>query len=173
MLITSLRSLTSLVTGSSSLAIGTRITIRSSGIGGVLIASFTTIRLPGPMVATSSAAVSGFITTRISLWPRRAIQPSFEARMVNQVGSPAMFEGNRFFPLTGMPIWKMARSSTLFAVWLPEPLTVATWMLKSLTTGFMGSGSIRPGSGPTLLVRGRSRRGSRAETAVGEAERVP
>src|SRR6185503_20862376 len=47
-----------------------------------------------------------------------------------------MFEGNRFFPLTGMPIWKMARSNTVFAVWLPEPLTVATWMLKSLMTGF-------------------------------------
>ena len=48
-----------------------------------------------------------------------------------------MFDGNRFLPLTGMPIWKMARNSTLLAVWLPEPLTVATWMLKSLTTGFM------------------------------------
>ncbi len=38
-----------------------------------------------------------------------------------------------FLPDTGTPIWKMARSSTRFAVWLPEPLTVATWMLKSLT----------------------------------------
>src|SRR5438093_8388536 len=50
-----------------------------------------------------------------------------------------MFEGKRFLPLTGMPIWKMARSSTVFAVWLPEPLTVATWMLKSLTRGFTTS----------------------------------
>src|SRR5262245_4430926 len=56
--------------------------------------------------------------------------------MVNQVGSPAMFEGNRFLPLTGIPIWKMARSRMVLAVWLPEPLTVATVMLKSLTTGF-------------------------------------
>src|SRR5258705_3141365 len=47
-----------------------------------------------------------------------------------------MLDGNRFFPLTGTPIWKMARINTAFAVWLPEPLTVATWMLKSLTTGF-------------------------------------
>src|SRR5436309_3042170 len=53
--------------------------------------------------------------------------------MVNQVGSPAMLEGNRFLPLTGMPIWNRARSRTALAVWLPEPLTVATWMLKSLT----------------------------------------
>ncbi len=54
--------------------------------------------------------------------------------MVYQVGSPAMFEGKRFLPDTGMPIWKMERRSTRLAVWLPEPLTVATWMLKSLTT---------------------------------------
>ena len=46
-----------------------------------------------------------------------------------------MFDGNMFFPETGMPIWKMERIRTLLAVWLPEPLTVATWMLKSLTTG--------------------------------------
>src|SRR5512141_2800272 len=39
-----------------------------------------------------------------------------------------------FFPETGTPIWKMDRMSTRFAVWLPEPLTVATWMLKSLMT---------------------------------------
>jgi hypothetical protein len=37
-----------------------------------------------------------------------------------------MFDGKRFFPDTGMPIWKMARKSVLLAVWLPEPLTVAT-----------------------------------------------
>src|SRR5215470_15674837 len=47
-----------------------------------------------------------------------------------------MFEGNRFLPLTGIPIWKMARRSTVLAVWLPEPFTVATEMLKSLTTRF-------------------------------------
>ena len=45
-----------------------------------------------------------------------------------------MFDGKRFLPETGTPIRKMERSSTRLAVWLPEPLTVATWMLKSLTT---------------------------------------
>ena len=54
--------------------------------------------------------------------------------MVYQVGSPAMFDGNMFLPDTGTPIWKMERSRTRLAVWLPDPLTVATWMLKSLTT---------------------------------------
>ena len=44
-----------------------------------------------------------------------------------------MFEGNRFLPETGIPIWKMERNRTRLAVWLPDPLTVATWMLKSLT----------------------------------------
>ena len=45
-----------------------------------------------------------------------------------------MFEGNMFLPETGIPIWKIARIRTELAVWLPEPFTVATWMLKSLTT---------------------------------------
>jgi hypothetical protein len=39
-----------------------------------------------------------------------------------------------FFPDTGTPINRMDRRSTRLAVWLPDPLTVATWMLKSLTT---------------------------------------
>ena len=59
--------------------------------------------------------------------------PCLLARMVYQVGSPAMFDGKRFLPDTGMPIWKSDRMSTRLAVWLPDPLTVATWMLKSLT----------------------------------------
>ena len=55
----------------------------------------------------------------------------------DQVGRPAMFEGNIFLPETGMPIWKMDRISTELAVWLPDPFTVATCMLKSLTTGWL------------------------------------
>src|SRR5438128_254797 len=62
--------------------------------------------------------------------------------MVNHVGSPAMFEGKRFLPDTGMPIWKMLRSSTMFADCEPEPLTVATWMEKSLTA-LAGGGPCR------------------------------
>ena len=46
-----------------------------------------------------------------------------------------MLDGNRFLPETGTPIWKMERMSTVLAVWLPEPFTVATWILKSLTSG--------------------------------------
>src|SRR5215470_1836568 len=53
--------------------------------------------------------------------------------MVYQVGSPAMFEGNMFLPETGTPIWKMLRSKTVFELCEPEPLTVATCMLMSLT----------------------------------------
>jgi hypothetical protein len=30
-----------------------------------------------------------------------------------------------------MPIWKRERIRTEFAVWLPDPLTVAIWILKS------------------------------------------
>src|SRR6185436_3509715 len=63
----------------------------------------------------------------------RAMYPFELARMVYHVGSPAMFDGNMFFPETGTPIWKIERRRTRLAVWLPDPLTVATWMAKSLT----------------------------------------
>jgi len=39
-----------------------------------------------------------------------------------------------FLPETGIPIWKIDRIITELAVWLPEPFTVAIWMLKSLIT---------------------------------------
>src|SRR5512132_490826 len=65
---------------------------------------------------------------------RRAMNPSLDARIVNHVGSPWMLDGKRFFPETGMPIWKMARMRMLFDDWLPDPLAVATWIEKSLTT---------------------------------------
>ena len=53
---------------------------------------------------TSSRAVSGFIATRKSISLRRPIYPCLLALIVNQVGSPAIFEGNMFLPETGMPI---------------------------------------------------------------------
>src|SRR5690242_19550682 len=53
--------------------------------------------------------------------------------MWNQVGSPSMFDGKTFLPLHGMPMPCRARSSTRFADWLPEPLTVPTRMARSLT----------------------------------------
>src|SRR5215469_10731615 len=77
--------------------------------------------------------------------------PCLEARMVNQVGSPAMLEGNRFLPDTGTPIWKMARSSTRLEVWLPDPLTVATWMLMSFMT-CLGSGEASTSASSTWVV---------------------
>src|SRR5512147_3030934 len=64
--------------------------------------------------------------------------PSLLARMVYQVGSPAMFEGKRFFPETGTPIWNSVRSSTMFALCEPDPFTVATCRLMSLITGDAG-----------------------------------
>src|SRR5947209_4704971 len=89
-------------------------------------------REPGGSNSTSSRAVCGFMQTMMSTSFLRAIQPSLFARMVNQVGRPAMLEGNMFFPLTGTPIWKMERIRTLFDDCDPEPLTVATWMVQSL-----------------------------------------
>ena len=43
-----------------------------------------------------------------------------------------MLEGNTFLGATGMPMWKIALVRTRLAVWLPEPLTVAAWMVRSL-----------------------------------------
>jgi hypothetical protein len=62
-----------------------------------------------------------------------------------------MFEGNMFLPETGMPIWKMDRISTELAVWLPDPFTVATCMLKSLTIGWLDC-SGRDSAGDTSKV---------------------
>src|ERR1700751_1347356 len=82
----------------------------------------------------SSRAVSAFIATRMSISFLRATYPCLLARMVYQVGKPAIFDGKRFLPLMGIPIAKILFSRTLFADCDPEPFTVATWMLKSLTT---------------------------------------
>src|SRR5205807_3453645 len=92
-------------------------------------------RAPDGNASTSSREVCAFMQTMMSTSFLRAIQPSLFARMVNQVGRPAMLEGNMFFPLTGTPIWKIDRISTLFEDCDPEPLTVATWMVQSLTMG--------------------------------------
>ena len=57
-----------------------------------------------------------------------------------QVGWPWMFDGNRFLPETGMPILNSARTSVELDVWLPDPFTVATVMVKSLTSSPVESG---------------------------------
>src|SRR5262249_33268434 len=87
-------------------------------------------------------AVSGFIATRKSISFLRPIYPSLLARMVYQVGSPAIFDGNKFLPETGTPIWKMLRRRTVLELCEPEPLTVATWILMLLTIRW----SVRPAS---------------------------
>src|ERR1051325_140920 len=96
---------------------------------------------PGSSASTSSRAVCAFMQTIRSTSFLRPIQPSLFARIVNQVGRPAMLDGNMFFPLTGTPIWKMERINTLFDDWEPDPLTVATWMVQSLTTDAPSTGS--------------------------------
>ena len=80
------------------------------------------------------------MATMISCASLRARKPSLLTRMVYQVGWPWMLEGNRFFPETGMPILNSARTSVELDVWLPDPLTVATVMVKSLTISPLESG---------------------------------
>src|SRR4030081_3884705 len=62
----------------------------------------------------------------------RAAWPSGVMRSWYQVGRPSMLEGKTFLGATGIPILKIARVNTRLAVWLPDPLTVAAWMVRSL-----------------------------------------
>ena len=52
--------------------------------------------------------------------------------MIYQVGSPEMFEGKRFFPLTLTPMSAMVCSRIRFALWDPVPFAVAMLIVKSL-----------------------------------------
>ena len=61
-----------------------------------------------------------------------------------------MLLGNRFLPVTGMPILNSARSSTPLLVWLPEPLTVAMLIVKLLT--IIGRSPITAGASCTAIV---------------------
>src|SRR5437879_5938079 len=99
---------------------------------------------PARTVLRSSRQVATLNAIRMSTLSDRAMWPSGVMRSWYHVGSPSMFEGNTFFGATGIPIWNMARVRTRFAVWLPEPLTVAAWMVRSLT---MGSVTGRANSG--------------------------
>ena len=54
-------------------------------------------------------------------------------RISYQVGSPWMFDGNRFLPETGMPMRKIACMSRPLALAEPVPLTLASLNAKSLT----------------------------------------
>src|SRR5687767_8852075 len=87
----------------------------------------------------SSAIDSTFIATKRSGSRLRPDHPRSFARTVNQVGSTWMFDGNMFFPLTGMPMLNSVRIKIRFADWLPVPLDVATVMTTSLTIGAEGA----------------------------------
>src|ERR1035438_422267 len=82
----------------------------------------------------SCLQVSGFSAISTSASRFRATYPFLLALIVYQVGSPAMFDGNRFLPLTGTPIPKMLFSRTLLADCEPDPFTVATLIVQSLIT---------------------------------------
>ena len=123
MLRTSFRNLASGHTGATSLSNGTGKKCTSPRSSLSFKGSSYTTAEPLSSFITSSR---GFMATRKSISLRRPMYPCLLTRMVNHVGNPAMFDGNMFFPETGMPIWKMARIRTVLAVWLPLPFTVAT-----------------------------------------------
>src|SRR2546429_9743310 len=88
---------------------------------------------PGRTDFRSSREVDTLKAIRMSTLSDRAMWPSGVMRSWYQVGKPSMFEGKTFFGATGMPMWKIALVRTRLAVWLPEPFTVAAWMVRSLT----------------------------------------
>src|SRR5438105_4941964 len=91
----------------------------------------------------SSTIDSTFMATKMSASRFRAVHPASFARTVNHVGSPWMFDGNMFFPLTGIPIPKIDRIRIRFADWLPVPFEVATVIVRLLTMGvLLGPGFI-------------------------------
>src|SRR5437660_4162127 len=90
---------------------------------------------PGRTVFRSSRQVAALKAIRTSTRSERAMWPSGVTRSWYQVGSPSMLEGKTFLGATGIPILKIARVSTRFAVWLPDPLTVAAWIVRSLMMG--------------------------------------
>src|SRR6202171_3165888 len=87
---------------------------------------------PGRTVLRSWCHVATLNATRMSTLSDRAMWPSGVTRSWYHVGRPSMLEGKTFFGATGMPMWKMALVKIKLAVWLPEPLTVAAWMVRSL-----------------------------------------
>src|SRR5437868_2447190 len=94
---------------------------------------------PGRTVLRSSRQVATLKATRTSTLSERAMWPSGVIRSWYQVGRPSILDGNTFLGATGIPMWKIALVKTRFAVWLPEPLTVAAWIVRSLTIGSVTS----------------------------------
>src|SRR6266567_3817878 len=94
---------------------------------------------PGLTVFRSSRQVATLKAISTSTLSERAMWPSGVIRSWYHVGRPSMLEGKTFLGATGIPIWKIALVKTRFAVWLPEPLTVAAWMVRSLTIGSVTS----------------------------------
>src|SRR4029077_29242 len=124
---------------------------------------------PALTVFRSSRQVATLKATRMSTLSERAMCPSGVMRSWYQVGRPSMLDGKTFFGATGIPMWKMARVSTRLAVWLPEPLTVAAWMVRSLTlgsvTGEGESGILRACRIGALFLTFAGREGRRPERA--------
>src|ERR1035437_312693 len=91
----------------------------------------------------------------------RAVCPEALTLISNQVGSPWMLEGKRFFPDTDTPIRKMACIRRLLVLAEPVPLTLASLMANSLTRApAAGLASTEtPGRAITRAPRDGQRRG--------------
>src|SRR5438093_5247230 len=84
-----------------------------------------------------------------------------------------MLEGKTFLGATGMPMEKIARVSTRLAVWLPEPLTVAAWMVRSLTTGLEDTKRAINCRGGACPLRTLIRRSAKGEARLAPTKQDP
>ena len=71
------------------------------------------------------------MATMTSKCDARAPYPSLLTRISYHVGSPWIFDGNAFFPETGIPMRNTACMSKPLALAEPVPLTVAIFRAKS------------------------------------------
>ena len=104
---------------------------------------------PGCSASTSSRAVCAFMQTRMSTSFLRAIQPSLFARMVNQVGQPGDIRREHVLAADRHAHLEDGAHQDVVRGLEPEPLTVATWMVKSLTTGSLPAPTSSARSSPS------------------------
>ena len=83
---------------------------------------------------------------------REALTQITEIRL--QLARTEVFRGYRAMPVAFSGLLALTTAG-FQAVWLPEPLTVATWMLKSLTMSLMESKPFSPAAWARVVVRAR------------------
>ena len=100
---------------------------------GILESIFQITTVPGSREAKSSSHVAGLTRIWICVLSPGAWYPFSESLTMYHVGRPEIFEGNRFLPLTGIPMSNSVCKRIRFADCEPVPFAVAIFIVKSFT----------------------------------------